>query len=495
MKNKKKRNSSELNKKYSLISVGTILLCIAIFALVQFVFMDDIFYWYAKHNMAEAAGEIEEIDFSKKGFGKIIADIEGNKNFYIEIYKPRDTLVYTTNSNQVIYDDNKNNVVNIDELKPRIMKILQRLEYDENYYYEIRQEYYATAKYLVYGYFFNDDMSLEIYYPVEIIESNAQIASEVTFYLCLMIMFMVITTSIRVGLMVFAPLKNMIIQTKRMANLDFTAKCPPYKINDLNELSASINSLSRSLGIAMEKLQSENRQLETDILYQRKLEKSRRSFISNVSHELKTPIAIIKGYAEGMKMGVGCDSVEEFCDIIIDESDKMNDLIIRLMEYMKLNSGAYKIFSSEFNLAEVLSECAEGLSSKIEEKNIQYIADINLDFTAFSDSLMVQNIFTNYLSNAISHIDYDRIIRVTATDVGTAYRVRVFNTGKPIPGTDIENIWESFYRADKSHSREEGRFGLGLSFVATIQEMTGEKYGVENKKDGVEFWFDIKKAP
>ena len=495
MKNKKKRNSSELNKKYSLISVGTILLCIAIFALVQFVFMDDIFYWYAKHNMAEAAGEIEEIDFSKKGFGKIIADIEGNKNFYIEIYKPRDTLVYTTNSNQVIYDDNKNNVVNIDELKPRIMKILQRLEYDENQYYEIRQEYYATAKYLVYGYFFNDDMSLEIYYPVEIIESNAQIASEVTFYLCLLIMFMLITTSIRIGLMVFAPLKNMIIQTKKMANMDFTAKCPPYKISDLNELSASINSLSRSLGIAMEKLQSENRQLETDILYQRKLEKSRRSFISNVSHELKTPIAIIKGYAEGMKMGVGCDSVEEFCDIIIDESDKMNALIIRLMEYMKLNSGAYKIFSSEFNLAEVLSECAEGLSSKIEAKNIQYIADINLDYIAFSDALMVQNIFTNYLSNAISHIDYDRIIRVTATDVGTAYRVRVFNTGKPIPGTDIENIWESFYRADKSHSREEGRFGLGLSFVATIQEMTGEKYGVENKKDGVEFWFDIKKAP
>ena len=493
MKNKKKRNSSELNKKYSLISVGTILLCIAIFALVQFVFMDDIFYWYARHNMAEAAKEIEEIDFAKKGFGKIIADIEGNKNFYIEIYKPRDTLVYTTSSNQAIYDDNKNNVVNIDELKPRIMKILQRLEYDEDYYYELRQEYYATAQYLVYGYFFNDDMSLEIYYPVEIIESNAQIASEVTFYLCLLIMFMLITTSIRIGLMVFAPLKNMIIQTKKMANMDFTAKCPPYKISDLNELSASINSLSRSLSIAMEKLQSENRQLETDILYQRKLEKSRRSFISNVSHELKTPIAIIKGYAEGMKMGVGCDSVEEFCDIIIDESDKMNDLIIRLMEYMKLNSGAYKIFSSEFNLAEVLSECAEGLSSKIEEKNIQYIADINLDFTAFSDSLMVQNIFTNYLSNAISHIDYDRIIRVTATDVGTAYRVRVFNTGKPIPGTDIENIWQSFYRADKSHSREEGRFGLGLSFVATIQEMTGEKYGVENKKDGVEFWFDVKK--
>ena len=437
---KRKRNSSELNKRYSLISVGTVLLCIAIFTVVQSVLMEDIFLASAKHNMAEAAREISEINFTKKGFGKIIADIEGNENLYIEIYRPRDTLIYTTNSNQAIYDDNRNNIVNIEELKPRIMKILERLESDDNSYYEIRQEYFATAKYLVYGYFFGDDMSLEMFYPIELIESNAEIAREVTFHLCLLIMVLIITLSIRIGFMVFVPLRNMIVQTKKMANMDFTAKCPPHKINDLNELSASINSLSRSLSIAMEKLQSENRQLETDILYERKQEKVRRSFISNVSHELKTPISIIRGYAEGMKMGIGCDSTEEFCDIIIDESDKMNNLIIRLMEYMKLSAGAYKIYSTEFNLAEVLAECAEGLSSRIEEKNIRYICDIDTSFTAYSDALMVQNIFTNYLSNAISHIDFDRIIRVTATDVGTSYRIRVFNTGKPIPGTDIENI-------------------------------------------------------
>ena len=490
---KTKRNTSQLNKRYSLISVGTVLLCIAIFAVVQSVLMEDIFLFSVKHNMAEAGEEIEQINFNEKGFEKIIADIEGNGNLYMEIYRPRDTLIYTTKSNQAIYDGNPESSIDDEELKPRIMKILQRLEYTGDSYYEIRQEYFATAKYVVYGHFFGDDMSLEIYYPLELIEENAEVASRVLFYLSLIIMMLIITLSIRIAFMVFLPLKNMIDNTKRMANMDFSAKCPPYKINDLNELSASINALSRSLSIAMEKLQSENKQLETDILYERKQEKARRSFISNVSHELKTPISIIRGYAEGMKMGIGCDSTEEFCDIIIDESDKMNNLIIRLMEYMKLSSGAYKVFSTEFNLAEVLAECAEGLSSRIEEKNIQYLCDIDTSFVAYSDALMVQNIFSNYLSNAISHIDFDKIIRVTATDVGTAYRIRVFNTGKPIPGTDIENIWQSFYRADKSHSREEGRFGLGLSFVATIQEMTGEKYGVENKVDGVEFWFDVKK--
>ena len=493
MKRRKNRNASQLGRRYSLVSVATVLLCIIIFALVQNVFMDEIFLKSTKENMADAAKVISEINFKKKGFGKILADIEGNENVYIEIYKPRDTLIYTTNSNQAIYDDNKNNVVNIDELKPRIMRILERLEYNEDSYYEIRQEYYATAKYLVYGCFFNEDMSLEMFYPIELIESNAKTASMVTFYICLLIIILLVVLSVHIGIMVFIPLRNMIDNTRRMANMDFSAKCPPYKINDLNELSASINTLSRSLSVAMEKLQSENRQLETDILYHNRLDKVRKSFISNVSHELKTPIAIIRGYAEGMKLGIGCDSTEEFCDIIIEESDKMNNLIIRLMEYMKLNSGAYKLYSTEFNLAQVLSECAEGLSSRMEEKNIQYIADINTEFIAYSDAIMVQNIFTNYLSNAISHIDFDRIIRVTATDVGTSYRVRVFNTGKHIPGTDIENIWQSFYRADKSHSREEGRFGLGLSFVASIQEMTGERYGVENSDGGVTFWFDVKK--
>jgi hypothetical protein len=159
----RKKNPSELNTRYSLVSVGTVLLCIAVFALVQFVFMQDIFMLNAKRNMADAAEKIAAIDYTKKGFGKIIADIEGNGNLYIEIYKPRDTLIYTTNSNQAIYNDNKGNIINVDELKPRIMKILERLEFEEDSYYEIRQEYYATAKYLVYGYFFGEDMSVEIF--------------------------------------------------------------------------------------------------------------------------------------------------------------------------------------------------------------------------------------------------------------------------------------------------------------------------------------------
>ncbi len=488
---KKRRDFSQLSKKYLLISVSAVLFCLVTFAVVQHILMDDIFLFAVKQDMIGSSVKISEIDFKKDDYKKILADIELDDNLYIEIYRPRDTLFYTTKSNEPVYGENESNET---ELKPRIMKILQRTENEDGSYFEFRKEYFSSAQYIVYGCVFEDmDMALEMYYSFDLITENAEIASTVTFLLCILVMLLLIYTSIRVGFMVFMPLKNMIANTKRMANLDFSAKCPPYQIKDLNELSMSINTLSNSLSVALEKLKDENRKLETDILYERRLDKSRRSFISNVSHELKTPIAIIKGYAEGMKMGIGCDSTEEFCDIIIDESDKMNNLIIRLMEYMKLNTGAYKLYSTEFNLVETLGVCAESLQSRMDEKEITLDFSVNPSFVAESDAVMVQNIFTNYLSNAISHADFDKIISVTAEDVGKSYRIRVFNTGKQIPGTDIENIWQSFYRADKSHSREEGRFGLGLSFVATIQQMTGEKYGVENKVDGVEFWFDVRK--
>ncbi len=488
----KKRNSSELNRKYVLTTITISLICVAVFSVAQAVIMDDIFFWAMKQKLINTTDKIEEVDFDRKGYDKLLSEIEANSNVYLEIYHPRDTLIYTTKDNNSLYEPSED-TDSKGHLTPRIMKILQRTENEDGSYFEIRQEYFASAQYLVYGCFFGDDMALEMYYSMDLIKENADISSRVIFYIGIIIMVLIIWLTVYVGVMVFMPLRGMITSTKRMANLDFSARCPQYRIRDLNELSASINTLGSSLSQALGKLQSENRKLETDILYERRQDKSRRTFISNVSHELKTPIAIIKGYAEGMKMGIGCDSTEEFCDIIIDEADKMNNLIVRLMEYMKLNSGAYKLYSSAFNLKEAIDDFSDNLSMKIKEKNITYICEIDKSFMCDSDMVMMENIFLNYLSNAISHIDYDKIIKVTATDMGKSYRVKVFNTGKPIPGTDIENIWQSFYRADKAHSREEGRFGLGLSFVASIQEMTGEKYGVENKPGGVEFWFDVKK--
>ena len=371
----KKRNSSELNRKYVLTTITISLICVAVFSVAQAVIMDDIFFWAMKQKLINTTDKIEEVDFDRKGYDKLLSEIEANSNVYLEIYHPRDTLIYTTKDNNSLYEPSED-TDSKGHLTPRIMKILQRTENEDGSYFEIRQEYFASAQYLVYGCFFGDDMALEMYYSMDLIKENADISSRVIFYIGIIIMVLIIWLTVYVGVMVFMPLRGMITSTKRMANLDFSARCPQYRIRDLNELSASINTLGSSLSQALGKLQSENRKLEKDILYERRQDKSRRTFISNVSHELKTPIAIIKGYAEGMKMGIGCDSTEEFCDIIIDEADKMNNLIVRLMEYMKLNSGAYKLYSSAFNLKEAIDDFSDNLSMKIKEKNITYICNI-----------------------------------------------------------------------------------------------------------------------
>ena len=203
---RQKITKSELNRRYSLISVGTVLLCIVIFSIVQTVLMDDIYLAFVKLDMINSASKIEDIDFHKPGYEKALADIEANDHVYIEIYHPRDTLIYTTKSNESIYDTPSDIVQGIDtnELKPRIMKILQRTENEDGSYFELRQEYFATAEYIVYGCFFSrgegDDMALEMYYSADLIRENSEIASNVIFYLSLLIMMLIIMLAIRLVL-------------------------------------------------------------------------------------------------------------------------------------------------------------------------------------------------------------------------------------------------------------------------------------------------------
>ena len=134
------------------------------------------------------------------------------------------------------------------------------------------------------------------------------------------------------------------------------------------------------------------------------------------------------------------------------------------------------------------------LEPLFQEKSISLITDISTNLYAEGDPALLRIVLNNYLSNAVSHADFEREIKVSATECKDVYTVTVFNTGNLIDESDIDNLWQSFYRADKSHSRAEGRFGLGLSIVASIQELHKQSYSVRNVDNGVEFSFTVKKA-
>ena len=172
----------------------------------------------------------------------------------------------------------------------------------------------------------------------------------------------------------------------------------------------------------------------------------------------------------------------------------MNQLIVKLLEFLHIGSGEFPLAVQNFYLDELLMSHLGSLEQLYQEKSISLLTDISTNLYAEGDPTLIKIVFNNYLSNALSHADYEKEIKVSVAENDDTYTVTVFNTGKPIDETDIDNIWQSFYRADKSHSRAEGRFGLGLSIVASIQELHKQGYSVRNVDNGVEFSFTVKKA-
>ena len=234
--------------------------------------------------------------------------------------------------------------------------------------------------------------------------------------------------------------------------------------------------------------------MKKDIAHKEEIEQMRQGFLSNVSHELKTPIALIQGYAEGLKDGISDDpeSMDFYCDVIIDEANKMNIMVKRLLTLNQIEFGEDELVIERFDIVELLQSVVAANDLRASQKgiNLSFISeDDKLD--VWADEYKTEEVITNYLSNAINHCDFDKEIKVYYKKLDNVIRVYVFNTGKHIPEEDIDNIWVKFYKVDKARTREYGGNGIGLSIVKAIMDAYGKECGVNNVDGGVEFWFDL----
>ena len=291
------------------------------------------------------------------------------------------------------------------------------------------------------------------------------------------------------------PLVEMNDITKDMAALNFGRKCGNYGKDEIGELGTSINTLSTALDATLMDLKDKNGQLEKDIERRHALDKARKSFINNVSHELKTPIAIISGYAEGLCEGISDDPevIREYCQIIHDESRKMNELVVELLELSKLESGAQPFAPDYFNLGATVSSLLSHLSLLFEQNSITVINDIPQNLICYAQEDKIEIVLKNYITNAVSHCSGEKVIEIFMNEYDNFIQVGVFNSGEHIAENDLPELWDSFYRADKAHGRSENRFGLGLSIVKSIMTSHNCKYGVANVEDGVVFTFEVSK--
>ena len=263
--------------------------------------------------------------------------------------------------------------------------------------------------------------------------------------------------------------------------------------DEIGILGNSMNVLSDKLKEAVEELKSANNQLQKDIEEKIQIDEMRQEFIANVSHELKTPIALIQGYAEGLIEGMAeeKESRDYYCEVIMDEANKMNKMVRQLLTLNALESGNDLVFMEHFNLVELIEGVLTATRILIEQKEA-VIEFSNLHpVYVWADEFKIEEVVTNYISNALNHLDGKKIICITIEEMTDTVRVAVKNTGKPIPEEDLPNIWTKFYKVDKARTRAYGGSGIGLSIVKAVIDSHHKECGVKNVNDGVEFWFTL----
>ena len=287
---------------------------------------------------------------------------------------------------------------------------------------------------------------------------------------------------------------------KKMSKLDFSKK---YRIKDtddeINTLGKSINIMSDKLESTIKRLRETNLELEKDIEEKSQIDEMRKQFISDVSHELKTPIALIQGYAEGLIENVNTDeeSRKFYAEVILDESNKMDTLVKQLLELMKLEYGKREFDNKKFDIVELINEVIKKCKLMLEGKNIQIKFERDNPLYVIADEFYIDQVVTNYLTNAIKHameVNGKKYIEISVIQniENDKMRVSIFNTGANIEEENMQRIWKRFYKIDSSRNREDGGTGIGLALVKAIMNNYNNDFGVINHENGVEFYFELK---
>ena len=267
-----------------------------------------------------------------------------------------------------------------------------------------------------------------------------------------------------------------------------------YEGNEIDQLGSYMNRLSDELEKTISELKSANAELERDIEKKTQIDEMRKEFLSNVSHELKTPLALIQGYAEGLQACINDDAEDRafYCEVIVDEADKMNRMVQKLLTLNQIEFGNEQVTMERFDIVELLQGVANATQILREQKGITLQMDIAGPEYVWGDEFKIEEVVTNYMSNAIHHCAGDMIIRLSVEKRSEeTLRIRVFNTGEPIPEEDLERIWVKFYKVDKARTREYGGSGIGLSIVKAIMDSFHQECGAVNHENGVEFWFEL----
>lgn len=394
-----------------------------------------------------------------------------------DLYSAIDILAAANQSNnEIVLDDGKIEIKKVNDTVNNISYILLSGQLDNGY-------------------------ELYISIPAVPIDESVEISNQTLILIGIIILLISAFIVSYISKKFTAPIVQLNNITNKMARLDFSQKYRTLDTNDeINELGNNINLMSDKLESTIKQLRENNSELEKDIEEKSKIDDMRKQFISDVSHELKTPIALIQGYAEGLIENVNTDdeSRKFYAEVILDESNKMDALVKQLLELMKLEYGKREFRNEKFNIVELINEVIRKCKVMLDDKKIDIKFEHEPEVQVFADSFYIEQVVTNYFTNAIKHAKEVNGIRrievkITNNEETEKVRVSVFNTGDNISENAISKIWGRFYKEDTSRNREDGGTGIGLALVKAIMTNYKNDYGVVNKENGVEFYFELDK--
>lgn len=335
------------------------------------------------------------------------------------------------------------------------------------------------------------DRYIEIITPLSFIQEGLEISTR--YHLLIIVLALIIGSSMS---FVFSkkmtdPILELKEITQRISLLDFNIKFEKERKDEIGELGYAINKMGGTLEKNIDEINKVNRKLMEDIENEKRLDKLRKEFIASVSHELKTPIAIIQGYAQGLMENIAETEEDRnfYCEIIVEESLKMDSLVKELLLITQMDSGYFKIEKEKVDLYQMIKDIRDKYSSK--NREIKYIGKENI--FAYCDEKYIDRVLENLVVNALKYSTGDREVTITVEDVENRYKVIISNESENLSEDDLENIWTPFYRVNKARDRD--GHGLGLAIVRGILENHKSNFGVYiTEKNIINFWFELEKS-
>lgn len=372
--------------------------------------------------------------------------------------------------------------------------IVEELESSASYSLQIILDRRTSTQYLEMFGFLEDGSMFLLRSALEGIRNSSRIAN--AFFLRMGLAMALLGAMIAMFLAgnVTKPIREITDISNRMKGLDFSRKYQGVsRSEEVTELGRNINELSDILEETISELKTANNELQKDLERKEEIEAMRQDFLSSVTHELKTPLALIQGYAEGLQDGMADDpeSRDFYCEVIVDEAGKMNNMVKKLLTLNQLEFGNNQVNMDHFDVVELVNNYIASARLLAEQQGIRLSVQKSGPIKVWADEFLVEEVFQNYYSNALHHVEGDKVIDIRFEQKEKCVRISVFNTGKPIPAEALPHLWEKFYKVDKARTREYGGSGVGLSIVRAIMNLLHQQYGVVNYNDGVMFWFEL----